>query len=152
MYGDAQRKLLGGSSVDRVKVAIHEPAERHLLEAEGYLAVEFGHESSSEIAEIYRALAVRCIHEEVKRVLVKPGDDDYAGERALRDAFTMILLAGIAPGFRIALVAADQRVEARYRICVRDLRLANVDAKLFTSENEARLWLIPQSGSARRAA
>ena len=135
-----------------MKEAIHEAANRYLVDAEGYLAVEFGYGTSTEIAGIYRALAVRCIEQDVNRVLVKPGDDDYAGERALRDAFTMILLAGIAPGFRIALVARDQRVEARYRICVRDLRLANVDAKLFTTENEARLWLIPQSGSAKRAA
>lgn len=136
----------------RVKETVSDFAERYLVETEGYLEVEFGYGTSTEIAEIYRALAVRCIQEEVKRVMVKPGDDDYAGERALRDAFTMILLAGIAPGFRIALVADDQRVEARYRICVRDLRMANVDAKLFTSENEARLWLVPQSSGAQRAA
>ena len=135
-----------------MREAIRDSAESYLVDTEGYLAVEFGYGTSTEIAEIYRALAVRCIQEEVKRVLVKPGDDDYAGERALRDAFTMILLAGIAPGFRIALVAVNQRVEARYRICVRDLRLANVDAKLFTSENEARLWLVPQGGCEQRAA
>ena len=122
-----------------------------IVDRDGYLTVEFGYGTSTEIAQIYRTLAVRCIEEEVKRVLVKPGDDDYAGERALRDAFTMILLAGIAPGFRIALVASEPRVEARYRICVRDLRLANVDAKLFGDEAEAASWLAP-SGREQRAA
>jgi len=124
--------------------------DTHLVDAGGYVAVEFGYASTGEISAIYRALAVRCIEKAVKRVLVKPGDADHAGERALRDAFTVILLAGIPPMFRIALVASEPQVEARYRICVRDLRLANVDAKLFGNEGEAVSWLT--IGGMQRAA
>jgi len=127
-------------------------AQRHLVDANGYVVVEFGYGTTSEISAIYRAFAVRCISEELKRALVKPGDDDYAGERALRDAFTMILLAGIAPGFRIAIVASLPSVEARYSVCVRDLRLANIDAKLFGKEAEAVTWLTHAGGSMQRAA
>src|SRR6185503_6514527 len=115
--------------------------DRHIVERDGYLTVEFGYGTSTEIGEIYRALAVRCIEEEVKRVLVKPGDADPVGERALRDAFTMILLAGIAQGFRIALVSSEPRIVARYRICVHDLLLANVNARLFGNADEAVSWL-----------
>ena len=131
---------------------ISDAAERHLVDADGYIFVEFGYGTTTEISAIYRALAVRCITEDLKRVLVKPGDDDLAGERALRDAFTMMLLAGIAPGFRIAIVAELPHVETRYRRCVRDLRLANVNAQLFASENEAISWLTHAGGSTQRAA
>lgn len=127
-------------------------AERHLADAKGYVLVEFGYGTTTEISAIYRAFAVRCISEDLKRALIKPGDDDFAGERALRDAFTMILLAGIAPGFRVAIVASVPRVEARYRICVRDLRLANVDAQLFDKDDAAVSWLTHPGGSMQRAA
>lgn len=131
---------------------ISDATERHLVDAGGHVVVEFGYLSSTEISAIYRAFAVRCINEELKRALVKPGDDDSAGERALRDAFTMILLAGIAPGFRIAIVASLPKVEERYRICVRDLRLANIDARLFDDEDEAVSWLKRSAEARQRAA
>ena len=131
---------------------LEDHAEQHLVEAEGYVLVEFGYGTTSEISAIYRALAVRCITQEVKRVLVKPGDADSAGERALRDAFTMILLAGIAPGFRIALVTSEPRIEARYRICMQDLLLAKVNARLFGNADEAVSWLTQPERSAQRAA
>jgi hypothetical protein len=132
--------------------ALMDIAESHLVDAGGYVLVEFGHGTTAEISAIYRAFAVRCITEQLKRVMVKPGDEDFAGERALRDAFTMILLAGIAPGFRIAIVAGEARVEARYRVCVHDLRLANVDAQLFDDRDKAVSWLTRQGGSVQRAA
>lgn len=123
-----------------------------IMNGDGYVAVEFGYGTSTEIGQIYRSLAVRCIEHEVKRVLVKPGDADPVGERALRDAFTIIVLAGIAPDFRIAIVTSVPGIEARYRICVRDLRLANVNAQLFGGEEEAVSWLSQPSGSVQRAA
>ena len=132
--------------------ALPDTAERNLVEANGYIVIQFGYGTTTEISAIYRAFAVRCITEDVKRVLLKPGDDDFAGERALRDAFTMMVLAGLAPGFRIAIVAREDRVEARYRVSVRDLRLANIDAQLFVSEGEAVAWLMHPGGSVQRAA
>ena len=130
---------------------LENPGDTCIVDGDGYLAVEFSYRTSTEIGEIYRALAVRCIEDQVARVLVKPGDADPVGERALRDAFTMILLAGIAPGFRIAIVTSVPAIEARYRVCARDLRLANVDAKMFSGEAEAISWLA-QTGDMQRAA
>ena len=89
---------------------------------------------------------------ELRRVLVKAADDDPAGEHALRDAFTTMLLAGIAPDFRLALVAATQRVEARYRSVQRDLSLASVHAKIFENESDAAYWLNGSGGHGARAA
>ena len=125
---------------------------RHLRESDGCLVVEFGSGAVTEIAGIYRAFAVRCIENDVSRALVKPGDDDPGGEHALRDAFTMMLLAGLAPGFRIALYSPEQRVETRYLTTVRDLRLANVNAMWFASESDAVAWLTGADHRGRRAA
>jgi len=131
--------------------ALREPSESNIEEADGYLRVEFNYGTANEISAIYRALAVRCIGTDVKRVLVKPGDADPAGERALRDAFTMMLLAGLPFGFKIALVINRPGVEARYRVCVRDLCLANVNAAGFSDENDAVRWLTHGDEGIRQA-
>jgi hypothetical protein len=78
---------------------------------------------------------------QIRRLLVKPCDDGPTGERALRTAMTTMLLAGLPAEFRLALVAANPRMEARYRVTERDLCMAGVDAKIFASEDIATRWL-----------
>ena len=118
----------------------------YIKQTGSYLLVELPRGDVTQVAEVYRDFAVVCIKQQIARVLLKVLDDDFAGERALRDTFTTILLAGIAPNFRIALMAANQRVEATYRIAQRDLCLANVNTRIFDSEDAAIQWL---EGSAR---
>ncbi|HEY3077930.1 MAG TPA: hypothetical protein VGJ74_22370 [Burkholderiales bacterium] len=131
----------------------YEPADRYLSETPGYLVVEAGlTHNGVEVADIFRSFAVRCLQKQINRVMVKTGDSDPAGERALRDAFTTILLAGIPSGFRIALVAGTPLIQARYRNAQRDLAMAGVDAKLFDSEAEAVWWLEGPDARARAAA
>jgi len=127
-------------------------SHRHITETEAYLLVDVVSGSISEVAEIYRTLAFLCIKKQLRRVLIKAADDDAAAEHALRDAFTTMLLAGIAPDFRLALVAATQRVEARYRSVQRDLSLASVHAKIFENESDAAYWLNGSGGHGARAA
>ena len=119
----------------------HEPSDRYLTETSGYLAVEAGVINGAEVADIFRAFAVRCLEKRINRVLVRMGDSNPEGERALRDAFTTILLAGIPSNFKIALVTGTPLIHARYRNAQRDLVLAGVDAELFDSEAEALWWL-----------
>ena len=52
-----------------------------------------------------------------------------------------MLLAGLPAEFRIALVAGNPRMEARYRLTERDLCMAGVDARIFATEDDATLWL-----------
>lgn len=120
---------------------MQERADRYLTETSGYLLVEAGSSNGAEVADIFRAFAVRCLQKQINRVLVKTGDSDAVGEQALRDAFTTILLAGIPASFKIALMAATPLIRARYRNAQHDLALAGVDAKLFESETEAVWWL-----------
>jgi hypothetical protein len=116
-------------------------ADRYLTETSSYLVVETGVINGAETADIFRSFAARCLERQINRVLVKTADSDPAGERALRDAFTTILLGGIPSDFKIALVAGTPLIQARYRNAQRDLVLAGVNAKLFDSEAEAVWWL-----------
>jgi len=113
----------------------------HMTETPGYLRAQFGFGTTTEIAELFRALAVTCVHKQIARVLIIAGDHDPAGEQALRDALTVMVLAGIPPDFKLALVAVTERVEVTYRNAQRDLCAAGVTARLFSSEDDATRWL-----------
>ena len=112
-----------------------------LRETSTYLVAEFGFGTATEITELYRALAVACIQKQVRRVLIVAGDDDPAGERALRHALTVMLRAGIQPDFKLALVATSERVAATYRNAQRDLCAAGSTTRLFDNEGNATRWL-----------
>jgi hypothetical protein len=152
MPAPARRSAIASALSVAVSEVHDEVGSRHLRESDGCLVVDFGLGATAETAGIYRAFAARCIEHEVTRALVKPGEDDAGGEQGLRDAVTLMLLAGMAPGFRIALYSPEQSVEARYLATVRDLRLANVNAMWFTDEAEAVAWLTGVDHRGRRAA
>ena len=118
----------------------------------GHLRLEFGYATVTEIAELYRALAVTCVERQITRVLIVAGDDEPAGERALRNALTMMVLAGVPRGFRLALVAAVPRVADTYRNTPRDFTAAGIGTRLFDSEADAAHWLDGGNDGARRAA
>jgi hypothetical protein len=119
--------------------------------AASYLRVEFGYGRVSEIAATYRAVAVSCIQQQITRVMVVVGDPEPAGERALRAAATMMVVAGIASDFRLALVAAAPQVMQAYRNTQRDLSAAGVTTRLFEREEDAARWLGVGDGVSRRA-
>jgi hypothetical protein len=113
----------------------------YIKQVDGQLIVEPARGTPTQLGEIYRDLAVFCIEKQIRRVLVKPADDDAAGERALRVALTTMVLAGLPAEFKLALVAPSGRIEARYRDTERDLCLAGVDTKMFETEDSAARWL-----------
>jgi hypothetical protein len=119
---------------------VRESADRHITQSDGYLRVDVGN-GAAEVQEIYRALAAACLEQQVTRVLVRAGSDDPVSEHALREAVTTLLLAGMPPDFKLALVADSPRIEARYRNAERDLCLANVNTKIFDDESKAARWL-----------
>jgi len=112
-----------------------------LRETSDCLVLEFGRITPHELGELYRAFAVLCIEKQSRRALILAGEADSAGERALRVAVTMMLLAGIPEDFRLALVTASAEVAATYHAAPRDLCAAGVAARLFDSEQDASRWL-----------
>src|SRR5258706_8242843 len=116
---------------------IQDSGDRNLRQVDGYLVVEPGLSSAAELQSTYRAFAVLCIKNRITRALVKAIDSDPAGEHALRDAFTMMLLAGIPARLKLPLVAGTPAVEAGYRNAQRDLTMAGAQARLFAHGPEA---------------
>lgn len=114
---------------------------RRLEENGDRLTVEFGYVTVSEIAELFRGLAVACIQRQLTRVLIVAGDDEPAGDRALRNALTTMVLAGIPKDFRLALVAALPRVAQAYAHTQRDFNAAGITTRFFENEQEAARWL-----------
>lgn len=116
------------------------------------LKAELGYCTVTEIAELYRTLAVTCVQKQTSRVLIVTGDDDPAGERALRDALTVMVLAGLPAHFRLALVVTLPRAARIYGNTERDLNAAGIRSRLFDKEEEAVLWLDGEGRGARMSA
>jgi hypothetical protein len=106
-----------------------------------HLRIEFGYVTVSELAELFRALAVACVQRQANRVLIIAGDDEPTGERALRDALTTMILAGIPRDTRLAMVPGSPRVAQTYRHAERDFSSAGIETRLFDNEDEAVRWL-----------
>ena len=115
--------------------------ELQLREASGRLVLKYGPSTAQELGDLYRDFAVLCVEKQYRQALVVAGEEQHAGEQALRCAVTMMLLAGIPRDFRLALVAESTNVAAAYRIAQRDLCAAGVAARLFDSEQDATSWL-----------
>jgi hypothetical protein len=107
-----------------------------------YLVVELARHGDGAL----QALALRCIDARFPGALVKVGDPDPRHERELRNALTQMVLAGVTDGFRLAILAIEERTASRYRTTVRDLQAAGVDARLFDSDADAVHWLMHPAG------
>ena len=121
-----------------------------IQERAGYLAIDCGKRSEGhELSQLYRDLAVECVKKQVSRVLLKARHGDLEAHRALRDALTVMLLAGIPSEFRIGFVA-DRPPAAQALEALRDeLRGLGVAAALFDSEEPALAWLRPPVAGSR---
>lgn len=99
-----------------MSAALGQPLGGRLTETREYLRAEFGYGTTTEIAELFRTLAVICVQKQVTRVRIVAGDDD-------------------------PLVATAERVRLTYRNAQRDLCAAGITARLFGSEADAKRWL-----------
>ena len=88
-----------------------------------------------------RGLAMACIRHSVDRVLVDATDCDPEGHFALRDALTALMLAGMPPGFRLALVTNVSRLGAFFAL-QHDLNWLNIPLRCFEDGGDAEKWLL----------
>ena len=112
-----------------------------LMQRSDYVRAEFGPGPATEIAGLYQAMAPLCVRKKISRVLVVAEDDDPAGEHALRDALLVLMLEGLPPSFRLALVAVSPQAALAYRKAQDDLCAAGINTALFESEPAAARWL-----------
>lgn len=107
-----------------------------------YLAVDCATRGDvRDTAELYRAFAVECVTKKINRVLVKAADCDRETHYALRDALTVMLLAGIPAGFRLAMVTGTAQVQSFFLELRRDLERLSIQLALFADEAHAVAWL-----------
>lgn len=120
---------------------------RQLTQAPGYLRADSRCSGAREIAALFREMAMTCVQKQATRLLIIVDDDDPAGERALRDALTVMVLAGIPSEFKLAIVAASERASVAYRQAQRDFCAAEITTRLFDSETDATRWLTSTGAS-----
>ena len=114
------------------------------------LWADCGGADERDFAQTCRALAVECIEKDVRRVLIDATDCDPDGARAVRDAFTVMMLAGIPSGFRVALVTNVRRAYECFLARQGDLQYLHLQAGLFDDVGAASRWLAstPRPGAA----
>ena len=115
-------------------------------ERRGYVLVDCTGCGAREIAQLCQDFAVACVERQLEHALVK-GDGDPQDHFSLRDAFTAMMLAGMAPDFRVALVARAGPLEAAFRSLARDLLALRIGAAVFRRDADAQEWLLSRARS-----
>ena len=106
------------------------------------LRVEVGPALPDEVQECYRALANECVTGACTRVLVIGNAAlDAFSHLALRDALRAMALAGVPPGFRLAVVALTGNLIAIYDTAVIEAARLGIEARRFITEEDAARWL-----------
>lgn len=109
---------------------------------ENGLRVTVGPALSDEVQECYRAVANECLTRGCERVLVVGNALlDAFSHLALRDVLRSMALAGVTPGFRLALVAETPNLIAVYDAAVVEAARLGIEARRFMAEEEASGWL-----------
>lgn len=115
--------------------------------------IDFRGCSSRGVSEIYQAFALLCAREEVRRALLKAGNEDPDAHFALRDTLvTLSRIAGIPLRFRLALVAGSSRIERVYRAVQSELGALGCEARVFRTERQAGRWLFGDDAGNKPAA
>lgn len=123
----------------------------HVDDGTAYLVVDCSRSFAHELSPLYRALALECVAKQPVRMLVSAAQSakgDPNDHLALRDALTLMVMAGLPPAFRVALVADAPGLRRSFLSLVLDLKQLGVTAAVCEDENEAWGWL----GSKRPAA
>jgi hypothetical protein len=112
-------------------------------EAQRYLRCQVGPGQPHDIQDCYRTLAAECLQRRGKSLLVVgAGGGDSFVHLAGRDSLRAIALAGVAPGFRLAFVAATPDMIAVYDAAVMEAGRRGLEARRFRTEEEACAWLL----------
>jgi hypothetical protein len=107
-----------------------------------YLRCVVGAGMPHQVQECYRTLAAECLRRQGKRILViGAGGGDSAVHLAGRDAMKALAVAGVPPGFRLAVVAATPDMVGIYDEAILEAESCGMQARRFESESEAAAWL-----------
>jgi hypothetical protein len=116
----------------------------HVDDGTAYLAVDCSRSFAHELSPLYRALALECVAKRPVRMLVSAAQSakgDPNDHLALRDALTLMVMTGLPPAFRLALVADAPDLRRRFLSLALDLKQLGISAAVCEGENEAWEWL-----------
>jgi hypothetical protein len=97
---------------------------------------------ANEVQERYRAIAHECLQRQCTRALIlgRAGVDAFY-HLALRDALRSMSVAGLPPGFRIALIAETPDLIAIYDAAIVEAGRCGIEARRFRAPEDAERWL-----------
>lgn len=108
----------------------------------GWLRVSVGLALADEVQACYRNAAMECLRGHCDRVLVLgEAKFDPMVHLAGRDALRSLALAGVAEGFRLALVALSPNLVRIYDDAVQEAARLGLEARRFDAEADAEGWL-----------
>jgi hypothetical protein len=97
---------------------------------------------ADEVQEAYRAFVNECLQRHCTRALIRGrASVDAFNHLALRDALRSMSVAGLPPGFRIALVAETPDLIAVYDAAVVEAGRCSIEARRFLTPADAERWL-----------
>jgi hypothetical protein len=101
-----------------------------------------GRGSAAEVQKCYADWALVCVLGQFERgLLVGAAGGDAFTHLAARDAIGSMVLAGVPPGFRLAVVALDPFMVTVYDAVVVEAGRRGLVARRFRDEEEALKWL-----------
>jgi hypothetical protein len=110
-----------------------------------FLRAQIRRAGVQEVQECYRNMAVECVRRGCTRVLVLASDsDDVYAHGALRDALCSLSVAGLPPGFRMALVPDSRELGRIYDAVIAEADKYGIEARQFAQEPAAVAWLTSQ--------
>ena len=113
-----------------------------IAHGEPYLRAIVASARPQDVQECYRTIASECLQRQCARALVigRSSSDAFA-HLAGRDALRSMALAGVAAGFRMALVAETPDLIAIYDVAVLEGERLGIEVRRFMSEKDAAAWL-----------
>jgi hypothetical protein len=123
-------------------VPIHQTQGCEIAERQDFLRAVVGPGLAPEVQQCYRTLVNECLQRRRAKVLIVGNARwDAFNHLALRDALRSMALAGLAKGFRLALIAETPDLIAVYDAVLVEALRHGIEAKRFLTEEEAVRWL-----------
>ena len=109
---------------------------------DGIARASVGPAHANRIRQCYEDWACTCVLGEARRaLLIGRSDSDSFTHLAARDAIASMVLAGVPPGFRLAVVAQSANLIAVYDAVIVEANRRGLEARRFRDEQEAVKWL-----------
>jgi hypothetical protein len=121
-----------------------------LQDAGEFVQVLVGAAPAYTIRECYRELVSLCTEHRIRRALVVSAHADATDDAALSEAMEAMASAGLAPGFRLAMVAERPPAFSVYQSAEQGAASRGIAARAFRTRREAVQWLTGMQAARNR--